>query len=308
MLKIYELSRSLAFFLVKIANYIKSRFVPYIYTGQYTTNRNYGDALGYWMPILLGIPQGRLLPKRKVFQCQYRQGINLQMVGSTLGDMDSRSVVCGAGAIEQHQHFPEKPLKVLSVRGPLTRNILLQQGIECPPVYGDPAMLLPLFYQPVKRKPKYRLGVIPHYVDKETEGVKHLLQSPSTHLIDILLPSNGLTQMSIARYWKEWIDELCSCAVIVSSSLHGLILAEAYGIPTVWAEFSHEVNGNGFKFRDYYASIGITPPHPLNFVNTYPTQEQVIAAATKKDTSLVNPQHYAAYLRQELTDSLYIMR
>ena len=50
------------------------------------------------------------------------------------------------------------------------------------------------------------------------------------------------------------------------------------------------------------------PPHSLNFVNTYPTQEQVIAAATKKDTSLVNPQHYAAYLRQELTDILYIMR
>ena len=52
----------------------------------------------------------------------------------------------------------------------------------------------------------------------------------------------------------------------------------------------------------------LPPPYPLNFVNTYPTQEQVIAAATKNDTSLVNPQHYAAYLRQELTDILYIMR
>lgn len=293
-----------AFFAVKTANYVKSRFSRYVYTGQYTTNRNYGDALGYWIPILLGIQEGRILPKRKTFECQYRKGINLQMVGSTLGDMDSRSIVCGAGAIEQHQQFSEKPLKVLSVRGPLTRDLLLRQGIECPPIYGDPAMLLPLFYQPAQRNIKYQLGVIPHYVDKETTGVKQLLQHPSAHLLDILLPPNGLTKLSITRYWKQWIDELCSCAVVVSSSLHGLILAEAYGIPTVWAEFSHEVNGNGFKFRDYYASIGITPPQLLNFINTNITLEQVIEAATLKDTSLVNREWYAAYLRQELTQLL----
>lgn len=257
--KMTEIIKYITRFCVKVSNSIKGSVRNYIYTGQYTTNRNYGDALGYWLPVLLGINRGRILPKRKVFEKQYKEGLNLQMVGSTLADVDDHSILCGAGAISEDQQAQGKPLKVLSVRGPLTREILLKQGIDCPPVYGDPAMLLPLFYTPKKRTVRYKIGLIPHYVDKDTAGVKQLLLSSEVHLIDILLPPNGLLWTSIERYWKEWIDELCSCSVVVSSSLHGLILAEAYGIPTVWAEFSHNVNGNGFKFKDYYASVN-TPP------------------------------------------------
>ncbi len=254
-----------ALLLLKLRNAWCGLWHTYVYTGQYTTNRNFGDALGMWLPQLLGVNGGRLLPKRFVFARQYARGTNIQMVGSTLGDVDEHSVVCGAGAVSADQRARGVPQKIVSVRGPLTRDILLSQGIDCPAVYGDPAMLLPLFYTPTHSVKKYKIGLIPHYVDKDNAIVQRLLRNKDIHSIDILLPKNRGLKMSIERYWKQWIDDLCACECVVSSSLHGLIIAEAYGIPTVWAKFSDNVNGNDFKYYDYYQSIN-TPPYILTFV------------------------------------------
>lgn len=43
------------------------------------------------------------------------------------------------------------------------------------------------------------------------------------------------------------------CERIVSSSLHGLVLADALGIPNMWDPF---VTAPGFKFRDYASAYG----------------------------------------------------
>ena len=72
--------------------------------------------------------------------------------------------------------------------------------------------------------------------------------------------------MSIEKYWKCWVDELCACEYVISSSLHGLILAEAYHIPTLWATFSDNINGGTFKYMDYYKSINTITPPMLIFV------------------------------------------
>ena len=63
--------------------------------------------------------------------------------------------------------------------------------------------------------------------------------------------------------WYEFVDEVCSCDAILSSSLHGLIVAEAYGIRNIWVEFSDEVIGAGFKYRDFFASIGVERGNPV---------------------------------------------
>ena len=55
---------------------------------------------------------------------------------------------------------------------------------------------------------------------------------------------------------KSVIDEITSCMRIVSSSLHGIIVAHAYGIPALWVQNNY-VDTDGFKFYDYFSSVDI---------------------------------------------------
>ena len=247
------------------------------------------------------------MPKRYVFDWIYRRGTNLQMVGSTLGDVNENSILCGAGAISINQRIRNKPYKIISVRGPLTRELCIKQGIDCPPVYGDPAMLLPLFYNP--RPSTYihigsqKVGLIPHYVDKENGIVKQLAKNQEIHVIDILLSPNKFGKMSVENEWKKWIDELCSCDCVISSSLHGLIIAEAYGIPTLWVKFSDEINGDDFKFYDYYASIGQSVS-PLDLREKEIGFEELQGLITYKDTSIIDKKEYLQTLKMSIHEAL----
>jgi hypothetical protein len=133
-------------------------------------------------------------------------------------------------------------LCVSAVRGPLTRAFLETKGVVCPPVYGDPALLLPRFYTPTRRDSlKTKIAVIPHFTQYEHYN-KQMLPA-AYHLISPQAP------------WKSVLDELCSCAAVVSSSLHGLICADAYGIPNIWLSEIQIAEGD-LKFRDYFASQG----------------------------------------------------
>jgi len=53
----------------------------------------------------------------------------------------------------------------------------------------------------------------------------------------------------------EVARQIASCRKIVSSSLHGIIAAHAYGIPAAWVEFSNQLAGDGIKFADHFASV-----------------------------------------------------
>jgi pyruvyltransferase len=154
--------------------------------------------------------------------------------GSVMHAVAEGDTVWGTGLISgTHKRIMPKA-NYAAVRGPLTRQVC---GLEVE-VFGDPALLLPLIYRPQFEK-KHAIGIIPHYTDKTIIKNNHRLQSEG-HVIDIQAP------------WRTVIDEILSCERIISSSLHGVIAAEAYGIPASWAHWGNGIIGGEFKFQDYF--------------------------------------------------------
>ena len=163
-------------------------------------------------------------------------------IGSVLGWVDENTEVWGAGFISNSQFITSvpKPKKIHAVRGPLTREILLKKGIECPEIYGDPALLMSRFYNP-KLEKKYHLSIIPHHIDRVLIHQLKKMYS-NAHFIDIT-----------GDIYK-FIDEVIQSKYIISSALHGCIMAYAYNVPYEHYTFSDKVLGKGFKFADWESS------------------------------------------------------
>ena len=157
----------------------------------------------------------------------------------------------GSGFLHETTRFSVAPRKIHAVRGPLSRDLVISQNIECPEVYGDPALLYPRFYNPpiVKR---YKYGIVPHYVDQRHPWLKQFKNDPTVKIINVL--DHTINRM---------VDEVKSCDVILSSSLHGIVCGDAYGIPSYYIKLSDRVAGKGFKFRDYFLSVGRPDIDPI---------------------------------------------
>lgn len=176
-----------------------------------------------------GIDSSRIQEKTK----------HLYAIGSILGFGCQNATVWGSGVLEPYRLYKRNiksaKLDVRAVRGPLTREYLLKMGVTCPAVYGDPAILMPYIYQPASYCPKNAVSVIYHYA----------------HRLDV---PEGMKEISIsADDYKMVIDEIIASRIIISSSLHGIILAETYGVPAIYL---NEQGNVPFKFKDYYYSTG----------------------------------------------------
>jgi Polysaccharide pyruvyl transferase. len=201
---------------------------------------NWGDALN---PVLIEHMTGKkVFLSTSVFNL-FNEDV-YWAIGSILGNYsDKNQVVWGSGIISKDVEINCKPKKILAVRGPRTRDILFSKGLDCPEIYGDPAMLYPYYYKPNIKK-KYQLGLIPHYVDHNNS------------LLDLFKHNSNIKIINILDDVNKTVDDICSCERVASSSLHGIIAADAYGIPSIWIEFSDNVIGNGFKFYDYFEAVG----------------------------------------------------
>ena len=212
--------------------------------GKEPIHRNLGDELNYYLI--------RELTGKQVFN--FPDLLPLKIVNySCIGSIsewrpNSYNIFWGTGALHGKKKISPKPLKVCAVRGPLTRKFLLAQGIDCPEIYGDPALLLPRIYTPNKTK-KHKMGIIPHIFDSDDPLIDKLIEKGNKQDIVVI-------KMGGYKDWHNVIDEICECEFIISSSLHGLILSDAYNVPNMWVEFSDKVIGNRFKFHDYFASVG----------------------------------------------------
>lgn len=133
---------------------------------------------------------------------------------------------------------------ILALRGPVTRDALRLAGLDAPGVYGDPAILLPRLYRPEPTEIVHDVGVVHHYgVDTSSRG-----QSSGMAHLDI----------DVGQPWRQVVDQMLSCRTVISSSLHGIIVAEAYGKPAILRR--HLGQGEGLvKYLDYYLSTDRVP-------------------------------------------------
>jgi len=164
---------------------------------------------------------------------------HIMMVGSILPFANEHSVVWGTGFMHAQSTMMGMPKKITAVRGPLTLKRLQELGYDGKAVFGDPTMLLDWSFSGLSHG--YEYGVIPHYIDRKlVEG----------------WPDDILFIDIQQRDFKNIYRQVWDCKKIITSSLHGLILADICEVPALWVKLSNNLAGDDMKFHDYFASIG----------------------------------------------------
>ena len=163
----------------------------------------------------------------------------LLSIGSILSYSGKNATVWGSGFMAANEPF--KGGNVLAVRGKYSNEKLKKMGYEGCNVYGDPALLVPIVY-PASKTSQHKIGIIPHW--KEVDFFKKAY-SDKYMIIDL-----RTTDV------ESVINEIVSCQYILSTSLHGIIVSHAYGVPALWIE-KGDIDTDGIKFKDYFSSVGI---------------------------------------------------
>ena len=150
--------------------------------------------------------------------------------------------ILGAGKLFEYSrlHLHTQTATILSVRGPLSA-----RGVPGNFSLGDPGLLADELVGPQEKL--WDLGIVPHWQDQKlVPTFLPLIKSP--HTCKVIDPRDE--PLSILR-------QIGACRRIVTSSLHGMIAADAFGnIPRrVEVCAAMERDGGDFKFRDYSASI-----------------------------------------------------
>lgn len=234
------------------------------------TSKNFGDAIN--PELFFKISNLKVVSFKEILPF-FHPNIYL-FIGSNLDGLRIKNaIICGAGFKSADSKIKTEPKEVIAVRGPLTKKKLEAYGVKCPDVFCDPGLLVSHFYPLHTTEKKYDVGVIPHYVDKELLAKAEIKSGDLTYkILDIEDPSD------------IFLENVNSCRLIASSSLHGIITAHSYGIPALWIKLSDNIIGGDFKFQDYYQSLNIFNESPflikdsfdLHFVaqnaKVYPTE------------------------------------
>lgn len=93
-----------------------------------------------------------------------------------------------------------------------------------------------------------------------TDEMKKLCESYNVEIIEVDLSEDF-------KNFEVVINDILSCEKTISSSLHGLIVSDAYSIPNKWIQFNNEINGDDTKFFDYFESVSRKDRTPIDCMN-----------------------------------------
>ncbi|GAA95840.1 uncharacterized protein L969DRAFT_88685 [Mixia osmundae IAM 14324] len=203
---------------------------------------NFGDAMN---PDVVSRVLGRPVMAWNASNPQGFARPRLLAIGSILHAAQSCDVIWGSG-VRSLDDVPWKPsLDIRSVRGPNSARVLKEKVATriVPPVYGDPALLLPVLFPELHSGVQYasyrdNVLVLLHYRDKGK-----------------ILPKPGVDVIGAeANDWKDVVRRITNASFVISTSLHGLIVADAFGIPSRGLQLN--LGEPVFKYTDFYAGTG----------------------------------------------------
>jgi pyruvyltransferase len=215
------------------ANEIRKELPLYFWDARPTQGfSNFGDALSE------ALTQRMVGHKVNVVENPFCSEKKLLGMGSILNYAQDDDIIWGTGVNGKTplNSYVFKNLDVRAVRGPLTRKFLLERGIFCPEVYGDPTLLFPTLFPEFKKSesPTNDYVVVPHFSDE------HLFLNDN-HMISVREP------------WNVVIEKILDSKFVISSALSGIIIAEAFGIPARLLVIDNDSNTeNLIKYADYY--------------------------------------------------------
>lgn len=226
---------------------------------------NFGDELlAYLLAHIAGV------------DCTFSRKKNVVAIGSIARFAENHSHVWGSGIIRRNEVLKHTP-KCLAVRGPLTRQKMLKHGVPCPEVYGDPAMLFPLFFKPEKTAVQENPLIVPHF--------KHTKIMPRHNGYDY-------TDLHVSSIYdiENIITQIASAPCVVTSSLHGFIFAVAYGIPvSVFRLDKQNIGGDNIKFDDFCYGIGLEPITIHSVDDEYESHFNALASKARLHTPNWSP-------------------
>lgn len=158
-----------------------------------------------------------------------------------------------------------------AVRGPFSAEILRGSGYAVPDAYGDPAMLLPRLWSGEGVPKRWELGVVIHLSEIEQrdpsaaalpELLRYVIPEELRGAVTLI---NTVVERSVDSVRRR-VEDILACRRILSTSLHALVVAEAYGIPCAGFDIHAGPSGRfgaeddtvliDHRMRDFYAGAG----------------------------------------------------
>lgn len=244
--------------------------------------KNYGD---YYNRLIINeilnkkvhIVDINLFNKLKFQNNLYKDKDILCAIGSILHFATENSIVWGTGSLWYNSIPKVQPKKILAVRGRLTQKILRDNNFKFDDTLGDPGLLLKKYINKdyLNLSKKFKLGIIPHHSEKNLNILNDFKNNKDILILDI-------------EDTENFIQNICLCENIASSSLHGLIFSDSLGISNTWLKFTDRIHGEHFKFHDYYSSIYDTDIYNMKAleINSYEDLSKIYNVLSKKQIDL----------------------
>ncbi len=218
--------------------------------------RNFGDELS---PLFVEMASNRNVELSTVANCDIVslgsifEGVAKKLYQRKLKFNFNPIHIWGTGLISTNdinKKIIDRNFHIHAVRGRLTQK-KLEIDVQA---LGDPG-LLSKFLIP-KQEKKIKILIVPHIAHKDLDSITKLHHS-----------INSSTVADLSDDPLKVLKLIASSDIVISSSLHGLICADSFGIPNIRLNVGQSLKGGDFKFNDYYSSVNrdeiITTPNEL---------------------------------------------